>query len=115
MRSRSSRTEKLEKPRSAYDGAEYNSAHLGYDHHHVPMDTGNNSAGVIANSSQETLSLFPLHPTGILQGKTGKSSIVSGNSTSTSSFSETEHQEGPGDQLYFDFFSGEGSCESDYS
>ncbi|KAF5470567.1 hypothetical protein F2P56_011071 [Juglans regia] len=116
MGSRSSRTEKLEKPRSAYDGAGYNSVQLGYDHHHhVPMDTCNNSAGVITNSSQETLSLFPLHPTGILQGKTGKSSIVSGNSTGTSSFSEIDHQEGSGDQLYFDFFSGEGSCESDYS
>lgn len=68
----------------------------------------------MAGKSQETLPLFPLHPTGNLQGETGKSSIGSSsamNSTNTRSFSD-QVEEGSGDQLFFDFFSGEGSCES---
>ncbi|KAE8039035.1 hypothetical protein FH972_011485 [Carpinus fangiana] len=86
------RTEKLEKSRSFDD------------------DTPVHMAG----NSQKTLPLFPLHPTGNLQGETGKCSIGSSsamNSTNTPSFSD-QVEEGSGDQLFFDFFSGDGSCES---
>jgi len=92
------KTEKREKSR-AFDDAGYNTALQEYD-------------TLLPINSQETLPLFPLHPTGILQGETGKSSIGSSanNSTKNPSFSEVE--EGSGDQLFFDFFSREGSCES---
>jgi hypothetical protein len=68
----------------------------------------------MAGNSQETLPLFPLHPTGNLQGETGKPSIGSSsamNSTNTPGFSD-QVEEGSADQLFFDFFSREGSCES---
>lgn len=108
------RTEKLEKPR-ALDGAAYNSAHQGYG---MAMHIGNSTWDITNNYSnygQETLPLFPLHPTGILQGKTGKPSIGSSaeNSTTTTP-SSSEIEEGSGNyQPFFDFFSGQGSCESD--
>lgn len=90
------RTEKLEKSRSAFGDGGYNTAHQEYD---TSMHTAGSSTTI---NSQETLPLFPLHPTGILQGESGKSSIGS---------SEVD-QECSGDQLFFDFFPGEGSCES---
>ncbi|KAB1201492.1 WUSCHEL-related homeobox 2 [Morella rubra] len=113
IRRRPTTTENLEKPR-AYDddGARYSTVNQGYDHD-MNMHIGNCSGTVITNS-QETLSLFPLHPTGILQGKEGKASI--GSSAENSSISSpacfSEMEEGSGDQL-FDFFSREGSYESD--
>ncbi|KAK9998591.1 hypothetical protein SO802_018194 [Lithocarpus litseifolius] len=107
------RTEKLEKPRALH-GAAYNSAHQEYG---MAMHKGNSTWDITNNYShygQETLPLFPLHPTGILQGKTGKPSIDSSaeNSTTTTP-SSSEIEEGSGNQPFFDFFSGQGSCESD--
>ncbi|XP_044467835.1 WUSCHEL-related homeobox 2 [Mangifera indica] len=66
---------------------------------------------VSIDNNQETLPLFPLHPTGILQGRR---TITTPSIASTSSSSETNTaiEEGSCDQPFFDFFSGRG-CDSD--
>ncbi|XP_058227014.1 WUSCHEL-related homeobox 2 [Rhododendron vialii] len=66
---------------------------------------------------QETLSLFPLEPTGVLQTRSFSSSsssslastsaVISTAAPSSSSAINGDHQP------YFDFFSGSGCCESD--
>uniref|UniRef100_A0A2N9F480 Homeobox domain-containing protein n=1 Tax=Fagus sylvatica TaxID=28930 RepID=A0A2N9F480_FAGSY len=104
---RRARTEKLEKPR-ALDGTVYNPAHQVYD---MAVNMGNRTWGITnnySNYSQETLSLFPLHPTGILQGKTEKSSIgnSSAENSTTTTPSSSEIEEGSCDQPFFDFLSG---------
>ncbi|XP_027348274.1 WUSCHEL-related homeobox 2 [Abrus precatorius] len=69
-------------------------------------------------SNQETLDLFPLHPTGILEGKTtdqvsSLASVSPDSSTDTPSGSSDINEEDacPGNQPFFDFFttSGQGS------
>lgn len=69
--------------------------------------------------NQETLALFPLHPTGILQGKEDdQNPCVFADQTSTSpttpsSSSEIEDQSPAGDQHFYNFFCGEQSfCDS---
>lgn len=64
-------------------------------------------------TNQETLELFPMHPTGILQEKTPCESPENSNVTCTatpSSSSDTtmcfNEQEAAADQRFFDFFSG---------
>lgn len=66
---------------------------------------------VSIDNNQETLPLFPLHPTGILQGRR-TSTTPSIASTSSSSETNTAIEEGSCDQPFFDFFSGRG-CDSD--
>ncbi|KAG5566892.1 hypothetical protein RHGRI_002443 [Rhododendron griersonianum] len=61
---------------------------------------------------QETLSLFPLEPTGVLQTRSSSpypstSAVISTTAPSSSSAINGDHQP------YFDFFSGSGCCESD--
>ncbi|KAK9279165.1 hypothetical protein L1049_012842 [Liquidambar formosana] len=81
-----------------------------------PTHPGHGTAMHMGDTDQETLALFPLHPTGILQGKKGNSSNAletAENSTTPSSSSEiTGLEECSSDQPFFDFFSGRGSCES---
>ena len=87
---------------------------MGYYKHNI-MSTDNN---INTTNDQETLPLFPVEPTGILEARTESSSLQypfltsAENSTTPSSSSEIE--QGYGDQPpFFDFFSGNGSCESD--
>lgn len=68
---------------------------------------------------QETLSLFPLEPTGVLQTRSSSSSPSSSSLASTSAVISTTAPSSSsainGDhQPYFDFFSGSGCCESDW-
>lgn len=62
--------------------------------------------------TQETLDLFPIHPTGILQAKTGISTNEENSSPSTSSSFENDpilgNQGGNSGQKFFDFFCGNG-------
>lgn len=53
-------------------------------------------------SHQETLDLFPLHPTGILQQKEATSNNVDAYDLNACTSSSTDCSQ---DQLYFDFFS----------
>ncbi|XP_031287505.1 WUSCHEL-related homeobox 2-like [Pistacia vera] len=75
----------------------------------VMMQMKNINEGGIDNN-QETLPLFPLHPTGILQGRTSTTPSIG--STSSSSETNTAIEDGSCDQPFFDFFSGRG-CEND--
>ncbi|GAY38117.1 hypothetical protein CUMW_034280 [Citrus unshiu] len=81
---------------------------VGYDPEqpecNVMMHTSNINNSDISN--QETLPLFPLHPTGILQAKTN--AMLPSNSLENSITPCIE--KGPADQPFFDFFSGQG-CE----
>lgn len=67
-------------------------------------------------SNQETLALFPLHPTGVSERR-ANNSAVNYNTTPSSSCETTAEidQEGSGteQQYFFDFFSCQGSSESD--
>ncbi|TKY67342.1 WUSCHEL-related homeobox 2 [Spatholobus suberectus] len=76
------------------------------------------SDGNFSYSNQETLNLFPLHPTGILEGKTtdqvsSLASVSADSSTDTPSASPdiNEDDDSPLNQPFFDFFttSGQGS------
>lgn len=72
-------------------------------------------------SNQETLDLFPLHPTGILEGKTTTHQVVSSRASVSADSSSTDTPFGsphhineedacPGNKPFFDFFtSGQGS------
>ena len=103
-------------------GAAYDLVHQDYN---TMMPDTENYEGVLNNggnnSNHETLALFPLHPTGVLEGRaTLMSSLGSttsaGNSTTPTSSCETSAgigQEGSGEQHLFDFFSCQGSSESD--
>ncbi|KAJ0084031.1 hypothetical protein Patl1_30892 [Pistacia atlantica] len=86
---------------SLYDPEQYD--------YSVMMQMRNINEGGIDNN-QETLPLFPLHPTGILQGRTSTTPSIG--STSSSSETNTAIEDGSCDQPFFDFFSGRG-CESD--
>lgn len=86
----------------------------GYDHvqqeYNIMMHSSNHNEGIIVENNyqnsgidRETLALFPLHPTGVLQGKTSAE-----NSTTTFTSSETNFtgsEDGVSDQPFFDFFS----------
>ncbi|GFS37355.1 WUSCHEL related homeobox 4 [Actinidia rufa] len=64
-------------------------------------------------SKQETLSLFPLEPTGILQAKTTMTSpSISTNPSSSSETTTAIDELGSSDQPFFDFFSGNGFSSS---
>ncbi|GAV57909.1 Homeobox domain-containing protein [Cephalotus follicularis] len=67
------------------------------------------------NSKQETLALFPLHPTGITHGGTELPSLLGSTSTTPSTSSETSTgiEDGFSDKPFFDFLPGAGSCDSD--
>lgn len=84
------------------------SSSYGYD---MAMHTANNvttSNCSSSNDHQETLSLFPMHPTGILQGR---KSI--GSTPNSNTMISTEECSG-GQPGFFDFFSaGQGSFVSD--
>ncbi|CAI9772997.1 unnamed protein product [Fraxinus pennsylvanica] len=64
------------------------------------------------DSTQQTLDLFPIHPTGVLQAKTGISTNEENSSPRTSSSSEKDrilgNQGGNCGQNFFDFFRGNG-------
>ncbi|XP_061352060.1 WUSCHEL-related homeobox 2-like [Gastrolobium bilobum] len=66
-----------------------------------------------SNSNQETLTLFPLHPTGILESKTtDKVPYVA--SIAADSSTDIDEDGRPGNQLFVDFFTSvQGSRESD--
>ncbi|XVE59239.1 hypothetical protein DITRI_Ditri05aG0030000 [Diplodiscus trichospermus] len=122
---RSSRPEKMEKPRfcggSPYDlvhNQDYNTLVPVTENYEGVLNNGSN------NSNHETLALFPLHPTGVSEGRATAlmsslgSTTSAGNSITTPSSScETTagiDQEGSGEvQHFFDFFSCQGSSESD--
>ncbi|XP_022752748.1 WUSCHEL-related homeobox 2-like [Durio zibethinus] len=123
------RRERLEKTETArfYGGAAYDLVHQ--DYNNIIPDNIENYEGVLNNgscnnSNQETLTLFPLHPTGASEGRATLimsslgSTTSAGNSTTTpaSSHKTTSgiDQEGSGgeQQHFFDFFSCHGSCES---
>lgn len=107
-RKRSPRLDKVKKPNP---GGVDQSGQLGLQTM-LPMGSSN---------IQETLPLFPLHPTGVLHERTTSLSLGSNCSensiatTTPSSTSETttcityDQQEGAGDQLFFDFFCGKKS------
>ncbi|OIT02317.1 wuschel-related homeobox 2 [Nicotiana attenuata] len=93
------------------------------------QENSNNMAHLSPNAKQfnhqETLNLFPLHPTGILQEKTTSSSSPSAHDQSTipsnytpSNFVEancfTDLGIGAGDHQVFNFLCGKGPCESQY-
>ncbi|CAL5352971.1 unnamed protein product [Camellia sinensis] len=111
------RPDTVENMKTSGGGVGIESAPLSYNTtDHDGLITGDNNS----NSKQETLPLFPLEPTGILQARTTSSSLASTtaeNSTATpSSSSDTTGIEegGFGDQPFIDFFSGNnGNYESD--
>ncbi|WRX32325.1 Homeobox domain - like 10 [Theobroma cacao] len=115
---RRGRPEKMEKARVYGTGAAYDLVHQECN---TMMPDIENYGGVLNNGNHETLALFPLHPTGVLDARATMSSLGSttsaGNSTTPSSSCETTagiDQEGYGtEQRFFDFFSSQGSCESD--
>ncbi|XWS74144.1 hypothetical protein CRYUN_Cryun02cG0190500 [Craigia yunnanensis] len=116
---RRGRPEKMEKERFC-GGVAYDLVHQDYNtmipdtENYEVLNNGSN------NSNHETLALFPLHPTGVLEARatlmSSLGSTTSGNSTTPTSSCETFagiDQEGSGDQHFFDFFSCQGSSESD--
>ncbi|XVF68735.1 hypothetical protein PTKIN_Ptkin11bG0025500 [Pterospermum kingtungense] len=118
---RRGRPQKIDKARF-YGGAAYDLVHQEYNT--MNPDNIENNEGC-NNNNQETLALFPLHPSGVsdhgrptLMPSLG-STISAGNSTTTTPSSSCEttaaiDQEGSGEQQhFFDFFSCQGSCESD--
>ncbi|XWS53141.1 hypothetical protein CRYUN_Cryun11dG0132300 [Craigia yunnanensis] len=122
---RRGRPEKTEKARF-YGGAAFDLVHQ--DYNTMIPDNIENYEGVFNNgscnnSNQKTLALFPLHPTGVSEGRaTLMSSLGSttsaGNSTTTPySYYETiagiDQEDSCEQQHFFDFFSCQGSCESD--
>ncbi|KAA8549250.1 hypothetical protein F0562_000934 [Nyssa sinensis] len=110
--------DKMEKTNTCV-GAGYEPSHLRYNvMMHTAGDKNEAAMNNNCNTSQATLPLFPLQPTGILQARTtNNSSLVSTsaeNSTTPSSSSDTTGiEQRSGDQPYFEFFSGNGSYESD--
>ncbi|KAL6341657.1 hypothetical protein AAG906_032778 [Vitis piasezkii] len=97
------RTERAEKTKTHGGGG------AGYE---MMMQAGDNNEGLINSSSidcnQETLALFPLHPTGDLQ-RFSHAETSAENSTTLSTSSETAStpgiEDGSCDQPFFDFFS----------
>lgn len=65
----------------------------------------------LSYSNQETLDLFPLHPTGILEGKTTYQVSSLASVSADSSIDINENDPSPLNQPFFDFFttSGQGS------
>lgn len=115
---RRTRTEEIEKAIS-YVGSGYDPEQQEYN---FMMHANNINDGFIdhnyGNDNQETLPLFPLHPTGRLQGRTSTipshDSNSEENSIAPSRFSvgtNTGTENGSGEQPFFDFFSGR-RCES---
>ncbi|XP_043688461.1 WUSCHEL-related homeobox 2 [Telopea speciosissima] len=78
---------------------------------------GDGNEGIVTNRNNsscgnETLALFPLHPTGILE--MGRSSSNSFRITSVTEESNTlSCEEGCGEQPFFDFFGEKASCEDE--
>lgn len=106
----------MEKPRT-YETLPQ--GHTAHSYGHEGMVT--NTVMFNSSSNQETLALFPLHPTGILQGKEGQNPCgLFAETTSTSSTKPSYSsgvEEGPGpasDQKHFyNFFSEEqGFCDT---
>ncbi|KAL5814472.1 hypothetical protein ACOSQ4_025113 [Xanthoceras sorbifolium] len=114
---RRSSSSSLSSTRTDQESTEKNrstSAGSGYDpvlqqEYNIRVHTSNNNS--YQNSGdvddQETLALFPLHPTGILQGRT------SAENSSTTAFTSSETSNGStgfegavSDQPFFDFFTG---------
>ncbi|XVF20072.1 hypothetical protein REPUB_Repub11eG0166800 [Reevesia pubescens] len=118
--------EKMEKA-SFYGGAAYDLVHQDYNTMNIPIENYEgvlNNGSCNKNSNQETLALFPLHPTGVSEGMStlmsspAGSNISAGNSLTTpSSSNETTagiDQDGSGEQQhFFDFFSCQGSSDID--
>ncbi|KAF8402880.1 hypothetical protein HHK36_010972 [Tetracentron sinense] len=99
------RRERAAKMHNTKDGgAGYETTHPKYDI--MQTQTGDMNEESSRNTiNHETLALFPLHPTGILED------IISAeNSNPPSSYDTTGIEEGSGDQPFFDFFAEPGSC-----
>lgn len=100
------RTERVEKTKTHGGGGGGGGA--GYE---MMMQAGDNNEGLIHSSSidcnQETLALFPLHPTGDLQRSHAETSAENSTTLSTSSETATTPgiEDGSCDQPFFDFFS----------
>ncbi|KAJ7980873.1 WUSCHEL-related homeobox 2 [Quillaja saponaria] len=115
------------KPKSNCDGPPaYQHMHQGIMNSNHYCNTRSSSGSSIHHEHQETLPLFPVHPTGVLEGRTyieepscSMASISAQESTTTPSGSSAIAEEGVnyyhiGNQPFFDFFSGQvSSCESD--
>ncbi|CAK9137862.1 unnamed protein product [Ilex paraguariensis] len=115
------RPETVDKTKQCGGGTGYEPANQGLN---IMMRTDYNEE-FIKNTNkycgQETLDLFPLHPTGILQERrTASSSLASSSAenspiTTASSNPETtciNDQEGSCDQRFFEFFGGIDPCDS---
>lgn len=108
------RPEKLEKTTTwvGSDSAEYALPHP--EHHSMILKQEDNYEKTIGNTNQETLALFPLHPTGLLERRRVNSASLdddhfpaSLNSTNSPTCIEGSSSE----QHLFDFFSGKGRDE----
>lgn len=105
----------------AYACTGYEPAALSPEYNNIMIhSTDRNQVTINNNSNQETLPLFPLHPTGILQGREttmrSQNSSSADNSITTPSISSettTAIEEGSGDKPFFNFFSGHDPFESD--
>ncbi|KAL6967489.1 Wuschel-related homeobox [Sarracenia purpurea var. burkii] len=104
---RPDRVEKME----AFGGVRHESAPFGSNITMTRLSGHDGLSGEIddnRNCKQETLSLFPVEPTGILQARTMSSSLADKDSTAAPSFSETAgNEERSGDLLFFRLFCGD--------
>ncbi|KAF5744619.1 WUSCHEL-related homeobox 2 [Tripterygium wilfordii] len=111
---RRSRIEKSEKTKSTgYVGQGCGISPYEYNNSMMQTSRSVYEEAINVDSDQETLPLFPVHPTD--QGTTRMSSLAgsaSGESSTTLSSDENINEEGSSDQPYFDFFSRQGSFDS---
>ncbi|KAG1365765.1 WUSCHEL-related homeobox 5-like [Cocos nucifera] len=81
-----------------------NSPHRAYHHDHHATGTDRSEVGhANMNGPHETLQLFPLHPTGILEERSG--STLTSASVESESMDDGEEEVGGENQPPFDFFS----------
>ncbi|XP_077217616.1 WUSCHEL related homeobox 2 [Tasmannia lanceolata] len=99
------RSEKVVQKTNDRSGFIYESTH--HVDNSMELDHNNN------NNNHETLPLFPLHPTGILEGRSGNNSPSTSETINLSFTSETSVEEFGGDQPFFNFFAKHSSYESE--
>ncbi|KAF3453890.1 hypothetical protein FNV43_RR04331 [Rhamnella rubrinervis] len=118
IRRRPSRTQKMEKLRTN-EAYLPQGSHTAASGHYGDEGLTNRSIMISNSNNQETLALFPLRPTGILQGRQGQNpcglfaETTPTRSSTPSSSSEAEESQAGDQQHFYNFFSAEQSfCDA---